>query len=450
MSTLRRVLGYRTATSTSAGLAFAAINFLAAVQVAGYMLGDGAWIALVIAGALCLLSAANFSELNGVLPSAAGIRVWTRQGIGDRFSLTFTLVYLTTILAVIAADSFVLGTAIQAAIPGISGFFWICAFLLLTLAANLRGVKVAGLVQDLTTYLLLLSLAAISVMVLVQVHHPFITPFSPRGNLFEAVAVGVFIFVGFEWVTPLAEEMTDTRAISRGMFTALGLIAVAFGLFMLAMTHLLGDHALGTSLVPQLLIGRAAFGDFGFWWMLLVTVITAGTTFNGSFVSASRLLYAMSRERTLPAWFGRLNQRFVPANALLALFSISVVLAAVVYLSRLYQVLIYAGSSLEAIMYVVAALAVLGLQRRLPDAARSFHLPFGKLIPLVTIPVFGILALGAVTATAGLPGNFPWTVPLLLAVAVVAILYVFLYAPRLKRAGTGAGGVSSGSGPQRP
>ncbi len=446
MSSLRRVLGYRTATSTSAGLAFAAINFLAAVQVAGYMLGDGAWIALVIAGALCLLSAANFSELNGVLPSAAGIRVWTRQGIGDRFSLIFTLAYLTTVLAVIAADSFVLGTAIQAAIPGISGFFWIFLFLVLTLIANLRGVKIAGLVQDLTTYLLLFSLAAISVMVLVHVHHAFITPFSPRGNLFEAVAVGVFIFVGFEWVTPLAEEMTDTRAISRGMFTALGLIAVAFGLFMLAMTHLLGDRGLGASLVPQLLVGRAAFGAFGFWWMLLVTVITAGTTFNGSFVSASRLLYAMSRERTLPAWFGRLNQRFVPVNALFALFSVSVVLAALIFLSRLYQVLIYAGSSLEALMYVVAALAVLGLMRRLPDAARSFRLPFGRLIPILTIPVFGVLALGALTATAGLPGNFPWTVPLLLLIALAATLYVYLYAPRLKRVPVPGPGVEAGGG----
>lgn len=431
-SQLRKVLGLRTAVSTSAGLAFAAINFLALVQVALYILGDGAWMALVIAGALCLLAAACFSELNGVLPSAAGIRVWTRQGIGDKFSLTFTLLYLTTVLAVIAADSFILGTAIQAGIPGLSGFFWIALFLLLTLVANLRGVKVAGLVQDLTTYVLLASLVVVSLAVLSKVHHPFVAPFTPHGNLLQAVAVGVFIFVGFEWVTPLAEEMTDTRLVSKGMFIAIGLIAVTFGLFLLAMTHLLPPKTLSSSLIPQLLVGRAALGPVGFWWMLLVTVVTAGTTFNGSFVSASRLLYAMAREKTLPAWFGKLNNRFVPVNALWVLFSVSVVLAALVFLSRQYQVLIYAGSSLEALMYVVAAWAVLGLKRRMPDAPRTFRLPGGKVIPWATIVIFAVLFLGGITATQGLQGNFPWTIPLLLVIAVLAVAYVQLYAPKLK------------------
>lgn len=433
-SQLQRVLGLRTAVSTSAGLAFAAVNFLALVQVALLILGDGAWLAIVIAGVLVLLAAACFSELNGVLPSAAGIRVWTRQGIGDRFSLTFTLLYLTTVLAVIAADSFILGQAIEAGIPVVTGFVWIVLFLVAAYAANLRGIRAAGLLQDLTTYVLLASLVAVSVVLLARVHHPFVTPFIPRGNPLQAVAVGVFVFVGFEWVTPLAEEITDTRLVSRGMFIAIGLIAVAFGLFLLAMTHLLPPRVLGSSLIPQLLVGRAALGDVGFWWMLLVTVVTAGTTFNGSFVSASRLLYAMAREKTLPPWFGRLNARFVPANALTALFVISVILAAAVFLSRQYQVLIYAGSSLEAAMYVVAAIAVMGLRRRMPTAPRTFHLPWGNVIPWATITVFGLLGLAAITSTTGLAGNFPWTIPLLLAILLLSVIYVRLYVPRLRPA----------------
>lgn len=430
-SRLKKVLGLRTAVSTSAGLAFAAVNFLALVQVALLVLGDSAWMALVIAGALVLLAAFCFSELNGVLPSAAGIRVWTRRGIGDRFSLTFTLLYLMTVLAVIAADSFILGEAIEAGIPGITGFVWIVLFLVGAFVANLRGIRSAGTVQDLTTYVLLASLVVVSVTLLLRVHHPFVTPLSTGGNFLQAVAVAVFVFVGFEWVTPLAEEVTDTRLVSRSMFIAIGLIAIAFGLFLLAMTHLLPPAALARSLTPQLLVGKAALGTVGFWWMLSVTVVTAGTTFNGSFVSASRLLYALARERSLPPWFGRLNERFVPMNALATLFAVSVILAGVVFLTRAYQVLIYAGSALEAAMYVVAALAVLGLRRRMPDAERRFHLPWGPVIPWATIVVFAFLSLAALSSTAGLPGNFPWTIPLLLAILALAFLYVRTYVPRL-------------------
>jgi amino acid transporter len=311
LSQLRRVLRLPTIVSTSAGLAFAAINFLALVQVATLMAGDSAWLAIVTAGVLCLLAAGVFGELNAIMPSAAGIRLWTRQGISDGFSLTFTLLYLTTILAVIAADSFILAQAIEAGIPQVPGLLWIVLFLFAALLFNLRGVKMAGRVQDTTTYVLLASLVLIAIAAIAHSHSAWHTPFSPGGGYLQAVAVGVFVFVGFEWVTPLAEEVTDSRLIPKGMFIAIGLIAIAFGLFILAMTHLLPAGSLGKTLVPQLLIGRTAFGTFGFWWMLLVTVITAGTTFNGSFVSASRLLYALARERSLPGWFSALNDRFV-------------------------------------------------------------------------------------------------------------------------------------------
>ncbi len=435
LSQLRRVLRLPTIVSTSAGLAFAAINFLALVQVAALMAGDSAWLAIVTAGVLCLLAAGVFGELNAIMPSAAGIRLWTRQGISDGFSLTFTLLYLTTILAVIAADSFILAQAIEAGLPQVPGLLWIILFLAAALAFNLRGVKMAGRVQDTTTYVLLASLVLIAVAAITHSHAAWHTPFSPGGGYLQAVAVGVFVFVGFEWVTPLAEEVTDSRLIPKGMFIAIGLIAIAFGLFSLAMTHLLPAGSLSKTLVRQLLIGRTAFGALGFWWMLLVTVITAGTTFNGSFVSASRLLYALARERSLPSWFSALNDRFVPHRALYLLFFASVVLAVIVFVTpHAYEVLISSGAALEALMYVVAAFAVIGLRRRQPDAERSFKLPLGTVLPWVTAVIFFVLAIGAATSPVGIPGPVPWVLVLLVAIALLSFLYVRLYVPRLKAA----------------
>ncbi|MGE5672290.1 MAG: hypothetical protein ACM3XM_00175, partial [Mycobacterium leprae] len=67
MDQFKKVLGLSTIVSTSAGLTLAACTFVAAAQMASYMAGDSAWLAVLIAGLLCLLAAAGFSELNGMM-----------------------------------------------------------------------------------------------------------------------------------------------------------------------------------------------------------------------------------------------------------------------------------------------------------------------------------------------------------------------------------------------
>ena len=57
---LRRAVGPVTATATSAGLAFAAINFLGVVSVATYAAGASAWLAITIALVVALVVAGIF------------------------------------------------------------------------------------------------------------------------------------------------------------------------------------------------------------------------------------------------------------------------------------------------------------------------------------------------------------------------------------------------------
>ncbi len=109
---LRRVLKFRTIVSTSAGLAYAAISLLGCVQLASLLGGDSGWIAILIAGMLAVLAALCFSELNAHYPSAAAIRQYMQQTFNEKFSLIITFGYILTIIAVIAADSYVVGSAI--------------------------------------------------------------------------------------------------------------------------------------------------------------------------------------------------------------------------------------------------------------------------------------------------------------------------------------------------
>ncbi len=432
---LTKVLPLRTAVSTSAGLASAAVNFLATVDVAMYVGGRSAWLAILVAGALIVLTASNFSELNGLFPSAAAIRVWTRRGLNDRLSLAASLVYATTVVFVIAADAFVLAHVFQAAIPAVPGILWVVVILGVTALFNLRGVRVAGLVQDTNAFVLLGTLSVISIMVIAN------GPAMPVASLFhlgprwiQGVALGVFIFVGFEWVSPLAEEFQDARAIPRGMYMALGLIAMAFGLFALAVADVFPNPtSLASSLVPQLVVGQRALGPWGFWWMAGVTLTTAMTTFNGGLVSASRFVYALARERSLPRSWARLNARLVPARALLGLTALALVLALMVYATKQYTLLIDAGAGVESLMYALTTILIIQLRRREPNRPRPYRAFGYPVLPVVVGLVFVGLATGALT-TPTTPAGTPWALIFVLGLTAAATIYVMFGLPRKRRA----------------
>ncbi len=451
---LRRVLGFRTVLSTSAGLSYAAISFLGCVLVASSVAGDGAWLAILIAGALALLAATCFSELNALYPTAAAIRLYIKAAFNERVSLIIAFTYTITIVAVIAADSYVVGSAITFATTGtllgaIPTVIWILVLLGLAVLANVRGIRIAGTLQDITTYALLISAVAISVIGLLTHGGPLHTPLAGLGNpggLFNAVAAGVFVFSAFEWVTPLAEEVTDASLIPRGMFVAIGVLFVAYGLFTLATTHLLSvadpahpgaytlPHAVQISPYPQMLLAVAALGTVGKWWMLVATLFTGVMTFNGGFATASRFLYAAAREETLPPVFTRLNAYMVPWVTVIVLAGTSAAVAIAIFVTGAFQALILVGAALEAMIYMVAGLCVIQLRRREPTAVRSFRIPGGWFIPLLTVAIFGLLFVGALLS--GGPGVAAWVVvAIVLASFTITSLYVLLAVPQIQAAG---------------
>ncbi|HVB62982.1 MAG TPA: APC family permease [Ktedonobacteraceae bacterium] len=440
--TLRRVLKFRTVVSTSTGLAYAAISFLGCVQLAYYLAGDSAWIAILISGLLAVLAALCFSELNALYPTAAAIRLYMKEAFNDNFSLVITFGYLLTVVAAIAADSYIVGQAITytLGLPNWASLIWILALLGLAMGANLRGIKIAGWLQDITTYALLAIAIIVSLIALGEHHFALRTPFAALGdpfNLLNAVAVGVFVFSAFEWVTPLSEEISDIRLIPRGMFIALGLLFISYALFTVAASSTLNVHsaAVANSAVPQLLLSQAILGQAGLWIMLIATLLTAVMTFNGGFATASRFLYAAAREDTLPAAFARISiARAVPYVAVISLTVLSAAIGVLIFATGQFQILILVGAVLEGLIYTIAGLCVIRLRRRQPDAARSFRIAGGLIIPVATIVIFGILAILAslITGSSGLMTGTPLIVTLV--IFALSTLYVYLGVPRIRAA----------------
>ena len=315
---LRRSIGTATATATSAGLAFAAFDYLGVVSVLAYAPGASAALAILVGGVLVLLVSGIFAELNGLYPTAAGIRLYLGRALGNRTALSVTLTYMTTVVLVIAADAFLIGAAVRHVLgePRALAYVWIVALLGLALASNLKGVRLAGWLQTIVTYTVLTGTAVLSVIAVAHSGRTFHRPFDLFGkgafSGVQAVAFALFLYAAFEWVTTTAEEARRPAVITRALFIAPVAIWLVTTLFALAMTHLLPFSEVHHSAYPQLLLGNAALGTVGELWMLALTLLTALNTFNGGFLVASRFIYAAAREGNLPRQFALLNLNAVP------------------------------------------------------------------------------------------------------------------------------------------
>jgi amino acid transporter len=427
---LKKVLTLRTIIATSAGLCLASSSFVAATMVANYVLGDSAWIAILIGGALCFLAAACFSELNGLLPSAAGIRLYFSRAFNDQISIVISLVYmLIVVLGVVGVESYILSRVLNETFPAIPPYAWIVVMLSLVTVLNLRGVKLAGAFQDMITYSLLAVLVFLGVYGLYEVGFKLDVPLSPGGaaGLVQAVAVGVFLFVGFEWVTPLVEEVTQVKQISRGMMIALGILSVVYAIFTVAMTATVPKETLLAAPAPQFVYARTILGDFGASLMILVILATSLKTFNAGIISVSRFMYSSAREHILPAVFSRISTRFfTPWVSILTLFAIGLTVAAVTLATNRYMSLVNLAAAVTSTVYALVGIAVISLRRRMPQAPRPYLIPYGNLIPVLTTLVFAFLAV-ALLAT-----NLLVLVYLSASLAI-CLVYVKTIVPYLKK-----------------
>jgi basic amino acid/polyamine antiporter, APA family len=429
--TLSRALSLGGASAISTGLAFAAINFLGMAQLLDYISGPLSWAAILTGGVLILGVRALFAELNGMYPTAAGIRLWMSRAMNDRVALIITLTYMAAIVLVIAADAFIIGEALAYAFGNghIIAIVYVAVLLIGATWINLLGIKLAGLAEKLVTSAVVLVTVGVGVVAIVH-HGP--TPPGPAGggSPIQALILGIFLYTGFEWVTTNAEEVVKPTIIPRAMLIAVIVLAVSQTIFTVGM-GLTVDAAGRTTAYPQLLAAQQAMGHVGMLVMLGVTALTAVNTFNGGFVTLSRFVYAVAREGKLPRTLTRLNSHAVPVVPVWMLGISSLVLAMVVAITGSWVMVVSLCAALEMMIYATAAYVVWRLRRSQPDSERPSRTIGGRPLALAFAVLFaGLAIISSITV-----GKSTSIAPLVLLVCIAGLvtLYVLTVVPRLER-----------------
>ena len=165
--------------------------------------------------------------------------------------------------------------------------------------------------------------------------------FSPEGNVLSQiiaiVVIGPFAFVGFDIVPQLSEEsdfsqdraktIMDTSILC-GCFVyiALSLVAASvvpegYSVWPEYVNDL--DTLKGIESIPVFYSAREYFGDSGILIVVIAALSAMLTGVLGFYTATSRLLYSMAREKMIPSYFRKLNDRGSPVKAILFCMSIS-------------------------------------------------------------------------------------------------------------------------------
>lgn len=402
---LRRAAGLGTVVATGAGLALATVSYTANMQIGTLMHGASGWVAIAVAGLVSVLAAWCFAELTALFPTAAGIRLFIDKAFGESAALVLASLYVSVSISVVGAETYILGKVLGSIFPAVRPEVWTVAFLGLICLVNLRGITLSGRAQQVTTFGMFAALLACSLYAIWRSPLPPLLPSGDGLSLAQSVALGVFLYLGFEWVTPLAEEVSDIRLIPRGMIGSIVLLGVSYALFHVAMVAVLGPSV---SDAPHMEFGARLLGKAGLLLMAGLSVLASVTTFNAGLLTASRFLYAMSRDGVLPGWVSRLHPTWAtPWAAVALLFGLCLAVSLAVLYTGWYKALIFLGAATECLIYVVMAAAVLRLRRILPDLSRPVRVPGGQLVPWAVMVVYALLFVLIWVPDRANPGDWP-------------------------------------------
>lgn len=366
---------------------------------------DTLWVVLAIGIAATIAAAIStcFAELASAYPSAPGIRTYLAPTLGARGSLVMVLLYLSVAILMAGVEAHVfaellgimLGSEAWGRALSLAG---VCSVILL----NLRRERVANDYQMGTTFLLLGSLLGISLLALLRgAPAPAASTLERSvdpGGFLGALALALFLFIGFEWVTPLARRRTAyTRLIPLSMLLAIALLGSVYMVFAIALGEAYGGvHVVGSSL-PHLELSVKVLGSSGRVVAVVLSYLAFSSTFNVGLMSAAKLVYALAREGSVPVMLGGISERTGrPAVAVLFMGSLGLLSALLIMVLDVPVVAASVGVAIECVVYGSVALAVARFRASERAKRATYRSPLNPPIlyaSAISLPLVGLAAL---------------------------------------------------------
>ncbi len=355
----------------------------------------GAIVATLVAGLVIIAIGMIYAELTSAMPEVGGEHAYSLRAMGRTSSFYCTWAIVFAYVSVVAFEAVALPNVLTNIFPKLgNGELWqinnatvyldqalIGALVSVVITwINIRGVKIASIIQGIVVAVIVLSGLALFVGLGVHGETANLTPLIVGGGtgILAAIALVPFMMVGFDVIPQAAEEIKlPARKIGQLLILSIVMAVVWYLLIELSVGMLLSEKERAASELATVDATQAAWGRTGALILLLGGVAGILTSWNGFLLGGSRALFAMASSGMVPRFLAKVHPTYkTPVNAILFIGLLGTLAP---FLGR--QALIWfvdAGSLGLMISYIFVCGSFLLLKYNEPDMARPYTAPGGK------------------------------------------------------------------------
>lgn len=387
---LKRVFGLTTLVIYGVGDILGAGIYAVVGKIAG-LSGSLVWASFLTAMVVAALTALSYAELGGRCPKSGGVAYFVHRAFRvDWLSVLVGWLMFCTCLVSMAVLSLAFAGYLAKAIPNLPTWAIVIALFAALAFVNFRGMQESSAVNIFCTSL---EVSGLIIVILVATLYltgggaatpvPAALPDGQTAGwvaVLQGAALAFYAFIGFEDIVNVAEEVKNPeRNVPRAILIALGIAGVIYVLVSWLATRVVSPADLAASTAPLLDVVQRAQPNFPVVVFSFIALFAVLNTALLNFVTASRLLYGMSREGLLPAWLSKLHpDRLTPYRTFLVILPIAITLA----LSGTLQFLAQTTATLILAMFSLVNLSLLVIKRREPQV-EGFQIPL--LIPALAL-----------------------------------------------------------------
>ena len=415
---LQRVLGLWSAISIVIGTVIGSGVFLVPSTMIRY-LGSvrELFIVWIVAGVLSLFGALTYAELAAAMPEAGGEYVylsaaygpfwgflygWTQFWVAKSGSIATLAAgfytYLTAFVPVLGVPVVVVPLHIG---PGGSlleihyGQLVAIGVILILAAVNYVGVRSGGNVQVIVTAVKMLLIGGVIAAGLFSGKGDFshlglhVAAKAGVAGFFAAMVSALWAYDGWNNVSMVSSEIREPqRNLPRSLILGTLAVIATYILINIAYFYVLSPSQVASSNRVAADMMSSVYGHAAAGAVTIAVLISIFAALNGSILSGARVPYAMARDGLFFRSAAVVHPKFkTPGNSmiLLCLWSCVVVLSG--WFDDLYNFVIF-GSW---ILYLLTAISVFVLRRKMPNLARPYHVLGYPFVPVLFIGVAALL-----------------------------------------------------------
>jgi len=275
-------------------------------------------------------------ELGALLPTEGGIYSWGREAFGEFWGWQVGLwSALTTWLCQAEYCALVAGYAAKLVDLSDAGTFAVkVAVVIIFTIVNIIGLDWLERLETFFTVLVVIAFSAVTIVGLMNwTYNPMMPLFNPdEGALHsvgEGVAIIIWMYMGYECMSNMAEEMDDPQLIPKAMRLSQPIIALSYILPTLAALAAIGSWDAWSTEQGGGAVGYAdvLIQHVGSWagvMFIIIAIVSNCSIFCSYIAHGSRAFFVMADDHMFPPIMKKVDKRGIPTVSiiLLAIFTI--------------------------------------------------------------------------------------------------------------------------------